>query len=138
MPEDSSIRFFSEGLVDLGYLKIRERISQLLFPPRGAPEDPCWSMLVQCVFPSCARCQEIHELMLWFDENNDKGWEMKYGNPLICQTFVVVDANGEKKDHPDNIPEAEMPPPREPWPTWLPSRRPGAPRPPPPHLIMAR
>ena len=87
-------------LEDAAYVKIRQEVARLTF----GGEDAAASYFYQCCLPSCARCQEINELMLWYERRDTKGRSVRYGNPLCCQTFEVYDIDTkEPLGHPKSM-----------------------------------
>lgn len=103
----SSLGLVVDALVDGGYIGIRKTIARLMF----GGEDTTMTTIAQCFAPSCARCQEINELMLWYDRQDaasGRGRSVRFGNPFRCQMFVVVD-EGENVGHPRKIPNAPKP-----------------------------
>ena len=104
-----TLRAAADVLEDGAYVGIRQEVARLTF----GGEDTAQSFFYQCCLPSCARCQEINELMLWYERKDTKGRSVRYGNPLCCQTFEVYDlATKRGLGHPKSIvdpPEPEVP-----------------------------
>jgi hypothetical protein len=104
--ERSPLRVGAGLLEDMAYVRIRQKVARLTF----GGEDKGQSLFYQVCLPSCARCQEINELMLWYERQDTQGRSVRYGNPLCCQTFEVYDLATKKGlGHPDNISDPPEP-----------------------------
>tara|TARA_Y100000389_G_C17330212_1_gene447665 strand:- start:208 stop:666 length:459 start_codon:yes stop_codon:yes gene_type:complete len=119
--ERSGARFIAEGVLDIGWVRLRRRIRELIFGEEYRERSEDW--LFQCWLAPCARCQETHELMLWYKRRDAKtgserrqGRSIRYANwckpDQCCTTFVVVNVEDGKVNvlgHPDDITDAPPP-----------------------------